>query len=74
MKIQSLLKILDIDWPLLSGGNTLIIDGESGDELKDVGERDQEHKMMKKGQEKEEKEEHHECRARSRSRKRRWSC
>ena len=36
VKIQSLLKVLSIDWPSLSGENTMAIDGESGDELEDV--------------------------------------
>ena len=36
MKIQSLLKILSVDWSSLSGGNMMIIDGESGDEMEDM--------------------------------------
>ena len=35
MKIQSLLKILSIDWSSLSGEN-MMIDGESGDEMEDM--------------------------------------
>ena len=48
MKIQSLLKILSIDWSSLSGENMMIIDGESGDDMADVDGSDNDHQVKKK--------------------------
>ena len=57
-KMQSLLKILDMDWPSMSGENTLIIDGESGDELEDVEDREADKHEKKRSRRRRKRKEH----------------